>query len=169
MTSQKRTYYWLVPSAEDKSRFNPIIEKLADVQNAPVFEPHLSLAAIEGVQPDLQPCLDLVRDLSLMPLEIGVTDTFTMSLFVRVERSQRLLNARRYMEQQPGFKASRSFDPHLSLCYGARPPHAENMPEVQNLLASPIRFDTLCTVAIPAKVETYDDVRSWRVLERHPL
>ncbi|MEO1189955.1 MAG: hypothetical protein AAFW60_12875 [Pseudomonadota bacterium] len=167
MSRPARIYYWLVPCAEDATRYSKVISRLAATQGAPLFTPHASLAAIEGVQPDLAPCLELLAGLEVEPLEIDMTDAFTMSLFVRIERHPALLQARQYMQEQPGAISSRDFDPHLSLCYGVPPQDAENWEAVRALLDQPIRFNRLNTVAIPPRVETYDDVRAWKALETH--
>lgn len=148
-------------------RYDALITRLAKAQDAPTFTPHMSLASIEGRLPDLRPCFDLLSGLELKPVEIDASDAFTMSLFLRVERHPKLLEARKWMEAQPGMKASRTFDPHLSLCYGEPPADAANLDIVRSLMDAPIRFDQLRTVAIPERVETYDDVRAWKTLETY--
>ena len=163
----RRVFYWLVPCAEDSARYAEVVAHLSKSQNAPVFTPHMSLAAIEGAQPDLQPCLDLLAGLSVEPIEIDTSSAFTMSLFVRVERADALLKARHYMQGQPGMTASRPFDPHLSLCYGPPPKGAEDWNMVRALLQHPIRFDRLNTIDIPSRVESYDDVRAWKPLQSY--
>ncbi|MEL7111199.1 MAG: hypothetical protein AAGL99_18235 [Pseudomonadota bacterium] len=169
MSVPRRVSYWIVPRAEDAARYFQVINRLARANNAPVFAPHLSLASIEGEQPDLSPCLEILEGLELQPLEISMTDVFTMSLFVRVERHPALLAARDFMQSQPGAISSRAFDPHLSLCYGPPPKGAEAWQDIRALLNQPIRFHSLHAVAIPPQVETQDDVRSWNDLESYPI
>ncbi|MEL7540128.1 MAG: hypothetical protein AAGJ51_04430 [Pseudomonadota bacterium] len=169
MSGAHRIYYWLVPCAKDAARFSDVVAHLADTQNAPVFTPHMSLAAIDGDQPDLQPCIDILSGLVVAPVEIDMTDAFTMSLFVRIERHPALLRARAYMEAQPGIISSRAFDPHLSLCYGPPPAGAADWDAVKALSEQPIRFDRLKTVDIPPRVETYDDIRAWKALQSIPF
>lgn len=167
MKLPRRVYYWLVPCAEDSDRYAEVVARLSKLQNAPVFTPHMSLAAIEGAQPDLQPCLDLLAGLIVEPVEIDTSSAFTMSLFVRVERADALLKAREYMQGHPGMTASRPFDPHISLYYGPPPDGAEHWDIVKALLRHPIRFDRLNTVDIPPRVESYDDIRAWKPLQSY--
>lgn len=134
-----------------------------------MFAPHVSLAAIEGEQPDLQPCLDILAGLVVKPAELGMTDAFTMSLFVRLERHPALLQARAFMTAQPGNASSRDFDPHLSLCYGAPPEGVMEWTDVRALLDHPIRFNRLSAVGIPPVVETHDDVQGWNALQTYPF
>ena len=165
MSPSPRLSYWVVPCAEDTARYFDVIARLAKARNAPVFAPHVSLASIEGEQPDLSPCLELLCGLEVQPLEIGMTDAFTMSLFVRVERHPALLKACDFMLNQPGGKTSRDFDPHLSLCYGAPPEGAADWDAVRALLDQPVRFNALHAAQIPPIVETDEDVRSWNALQ----
>ncbi len=169
MSSTRRLSYWVVPCADDTARFFDVVSRLARVRNAPVFSPHMSLISIEGEQPDLSSCLDLLRGLEVQPVEIGMTDAFTMSLFVRMEPHPALLEAREFLLNQPRAKSSRDFDPHLSLCYGAPPEGAADWDQVRALLDQPVRFDALRSVVIPPIVETDEDVRRWREVQTFPF
>lgn len=169
MNDERVTYYWCVPAPEDEARFQSVIDELALAQGAPSFMPHMSLASVKGRGPDLTPILDDLRGLQLQPLEVDETDAFTMSLFLRVEPGQALIKARKAFETIPGFQSSRSFDPHLSLCYGPPPQRAANFASVQALLDEPVTFDRLAIVDIPARVSTYDDIRAWKVLDTIPF
>lgn len=169
MSVERVTYYWCVPAPADEARFQVVIDELASVQSAPRFMPHMSLASAKGAAPDLFPILSNLRGLQLQPLAVDAKDTFTMSLFLRVAPSDELIRARKAFESVPGFQSSRSFDPHLSLCYGPPPPGAADLASVQALLEKPVTFDRLVTVDIPAQVSTYDDIRAWKVLDTIPF
>lgn len=169
MSAERVTYYWCVPSPDDEARFQAVIDELAKAQDAPRFMPHMSLASVHGSAPDLASVLNDLRGLQLRPIEIDETDDFTMSLFLRVEPSPALIRARQAFEGIAGFRSSRSFDPHLSLCYGPPPGGAANLENVRALLKKPIKFDRLVTVDIPARVSTYDDIRAWDILKTIPF
>lgn len=169
MTAERITYFWCVPSSGDAARLQVVIDALAEAQGAPRYMPHLSLASISGPVPDLSEVLRNLQALRLQPNEIDESDAFTMSLILRVERHPALLRARHAFETAPGFRSSRSFDPHLSLCYGPPPRGAAQSDGVQDLLKKPLTFDRLVTVDIPASVTTYDDIRAWKILETIPL
>ncbi|MEO1554593.1 MAG: hypothetical protein AAFR82_11745 [Pseudomonadota bacterium] len=169
MTPTRRLSYWIVPCAEDSARYFEVIKRLALNNNSRMFAPHVSLASIEGEQPDLKPCLDSLAGLVVNPVEIDMTDAFNMSLFVRLERHPALLKARAFLKAQPGANSSRAFDPHLSLYYGMAPAGAADWDMVRALLDHPVRFVSLHAVAIPPRVETQDDVKDWNALQTYPF
>ena len=162
MTLDRRQLIWLGPSAADASRFQSIIDHLAQLQEAPRFSPHMTLASFEGQVPDLAPALEVLEGLRLTPAGIGQSDVFTQSLFLRVDANEALLQARAYFQSCPGFRAGREFDPHLSLCYGAPPMGAAELSTVKALLDDPIHFDRLKIVEIQMPVDSYDAIRAWK-------
>ena len=86
---------------------------------------------------------------------------------MRFEPSAVLLTARRVMERLPGFRRGRTFDPHISLCYGPPPDGARALNSVKDLLAKPVRFDKLAAVNISLPVESHADVEAWTVAETY--
>ena len=161
MTNERRQLLWLAPSAADAIRFQAIIDHLAELQGAPRFTPHMTLASFEGPVPDIAPALEALKGLRLNPAGIGQSDVFTQSLFLRVEANEALLEAREYFRSCPGFRAGRAFDPHLSLCYGVPPSGSAELPAIKALLAEPIHFDCLKRVEIHLPVDSYDAIRAW--------
>ena len=161
--------YWCVPCTEDAARFSPVIAGLAAAQGAPVFQAHMTLGTLERADKGVAGVADALKGLTLMPVEIGRTDLFTMSLFVRLAPSEALLAARAELEQLPGFRPGRKFDPHISLCYGA-PPDGHGLDrEIEALLDAPVRFGGLAGINASLPVETHDDVASWTVAETYRL
>lgn len=162
MTRQKLTTIWLVPSAEDDARIRRITDELADAQKGARYQPHMTLGSLQSFDPDLNSILGSAQALELTPIEIDRTDAFTMSLFVRFGLSPKLANLRAVLEAVPGFRASRAFDPHVSLCYGAPP----ELPEIDTLFSGildrPIRFNRIWATEIEVPVETYAHIRTWR-------
>lgn len=158
---ERRQLIWLGPSAVDAERFQAIIDELAQLQDAPRFSPHMTLASFETQVPDIAPALEVLRGLRLNPAGIGQSEVFTQSLYLNVEANEALLKARTYFQSCPGFRAGRAFDPHLSLCYGEPPTGAAEMANVKALLDDPIHFDTLKIVEIQMPVDSYDAIRAW--------
>ena len=115
---QEINAYWLVPSDQDATRFQAVVDALADQQGAPRFRAHLSFGSVVGEEPELSGVLEQLSGLTLNPIEIAQTLSFTMSLFVRFAPTEELLAARTLLASSPGFQASRDFDPHISLAYG---------------------------------------------------
>jgi hypothetical protein len=159
---QEVTAYWLVPSDQDAARYQAVIDRLAEDQGAPKFDAHVSFGSVTGEEPALGAILNELRGLTLSPSEIARSPSFTMSLFVRFEPIQQLLSARSLLESCPGFQTSRTFDPHLSLCYGApKRPEALKF-EIEALLETLVRFDRLVAMSILLPVETHADVARWK-------
>lgn len=169
MTQRAETLYWLVPCAADATRFQSVIDAIAADQNAPSFSPHLTLGAVRGDPPRIDRVLDALAGLTLEPKEIDQTDQFTMSLFIRFRTSPALMAGRQALESVPGFRLGRTFDPHLSLCYGSPVDRVSMDNEIAALLDHPVRFDRLVAMHIPLPVETHDDVRKWREVASHSI
>lgn len=161
--------YWLVPAAGDAIRFQRVIDALAKQQGAPRFRPHLSFGSFADKAPDLSDVLQLLAGLELRPTEIDESVSFTMSLFVRFEPGDQLLRARRALEACPGFRTSRTFDPHISLCYGAPVDKVPLQEEMKALLRRPVEFDQLVATDITLPVETYADINLWKKRAVHPI
>jgi hypothetical protein len=154
--------YWCLPCAADSARFAAVIRQLAEAQGAPVFEPHLTLGSLSEAS-DMAGITESLSGLSLDPVGIDGTEAFTTSLFVRFAATPALLKARERMARLPGGQAGRTFDPHVSLCYGPPPPASHNWEDVQALLNSPLRFDRLASVRVTLPVSTHQQVKEWRI------
>lgn len=161
--------YWLVPAPAQSAQFQTVVDKLANQQDAPRFHPHLSFGSFVGKEPDLTELIGLLRGLTLRPMEVAQSSSFTMSLFVRFEPSEQLLRARLALEAFPGFRTSRDFDPHISLCYGAPIEPAELQDEINALLHQPVSFDRLIATDITLPVENYDDIALWKQRSVHEI
>ena len=169
MSAAEETLFWCVPAADEAARFRAVIDLLGAAQNAAPFQPHLTLGAVRGPVPDVRTVCDALAGLRLTPIEIAETDLFTKSLFVRFEASPALRAGRAALESLPGFRAGRTFDPHVSLCYGAPVNRGACDTEINALLDHPVRFDRLVAMRIPLPVETYDDIRQWTPLGAHDI
>ncbi len=161
--------YWLVPSVDHAARFQKVIDQLADQQGVVRFHPHLSFGSFNESEPDLREVLELLRGLELQPIEVAHSPSFTMSLFVRFEPTQQLLRARSALEACSGFRTSRDFDPHISLCYGTPKDRDALQNEINALLSQPVLFDRLVATDISLPVETYADIELWKQRTVHQL
>lgn len=161
--------YWLVPAPDHAARFQHVVDRLADQQGAPRFHPHLSFGSFGDKEPDLSEVLQLLGGLELRPTEVAHSPSFTMSLFVRFEPTEQLLRARSALEACPGFRTSRDFDPHISLCYGAPKDRAAQDEEIQALLDQPVFFDRLVATDISIPVESYADIKLWKQRAVHQI
>lgn len=159
---------WLVPAEEDAQRCSDIICKLAGELKAPVFPPHLTIGSSEQ-HVDLEQLGSEIDPICAAPIKIETEAEFTRSLVIQFEATPPLLALRKRMEQIPGFRPGRSFDPHISLCYGPPPPGAIDRLDIAALVAGHVKFDRLVITEITLPVTSFDDVRLWREVEYFSL
>ena len=152
---------WATPTGEDAKLYEQIIETLAARLGAPAFLPHVTIGSVDCLI-DLKALARDLRATTVKPLQIQTEPEFTRSLLVQLEASYWLRTLRSRAEALPGFRSSREFDPHISLCYGSPPPGAANRSDVKDLLDQDVRLTRLALMEISLPVETYEDVRSWR-------
>lgn len=164
MSDRKIVSYWAVPREADAAAYQTVIDALAKAQGGAGFKPHLSLGSLAHHDPDLNDVREHLNGLCLIPTGIGRSDVFTQSLFVSFAASDGLLRARECLASRPSFHSSRSFDPHISLCYGV--PHDEDArhAEMANLLSRPVHFDRVWAVEIRLPVVSHDEVQRWTPL-----
>lgn len=160
--------YWCLPCAEDSARFSTVIAALAEARATPPFRPHLTLGSL-GAAADISGIAASLSGLVLEPSGIGVTEAFTMSLFVRFAAKRDLLGVRGMLARMPGSLAGRAFDPHVSLCYGVPPAGSSGRTDVQALLRRPVRFDRLAAVNVTVPVATHEQVAAWQIIQTWPL
>jgi len=154
---------WLLPAEPARAYFRETIHHLAAKYDAPVFEPHLTLA----IGPELTKAAEsTLAGLTSGPIELrdiglSFSPTFTRTLFVRFVPSAALLHLRDSL----GRDATEVFDPHLSLLY-------QKMPEAeQKRLAAEIKvpfstvtFDRVAAIRCRLPVTTAADVAAWETI-----
>nr|WP_070959127.1 hypothetical protein [Hyphomonas sp. Mor2] len=157
--------YWGVPSKTDSERYGRVIEALAKAQGGARFTPHISLGSLEQHDPEMDDVLAELKDLTVHPRGLGRSDVFTTSLFVDLAQSAQLDLARARLARRDGFRSSRTFSPHISLCYG--PPVNEEAvaADIQALLSTPVKIDRVQAVEIAIPVTTYAQVAAWAPIE----
>ena len=165
MSDEHVVSLWLKPCLSDRERIQPVIDQLAEAQGAPRFPPHMSLGSVTDASVDFAPLLTVLTGLSLTPIELDATPVFTKSLFVRFEISDQLAAARSCLEAVPGFRSRRTFDPHISLCYGKPVATKHLSSEIDRLLSAPVAFDRLQLMRVKLPVETHADVAAWTPIE----
>ena len=114
--------YWSMPAGAARKFFERIIRELAMRFDAPAFDPHLTLfVAPEGSRAPREVLGEVMSpDFVLVAREIGWSEKFTETLFVRFERNQRLLHLVEAIRKSSGSEQYQ-IDPHLSLIYKKLP------------------------------------------------
>jgi putative hydrolase of the HAD superfamily len=153
--------YWLLPAAQARDFFHKTIRYLAAKCDAPLFEPHLTLAV--GPEVPGEPDRTLARltsgPVQLRILEVGFTAKFTKTLFVRFESSPPLLRLRDSLGPTEG----EGFDPHLSLLYKtlAKTEQAQLADEIKMPFTT-VTFDTVAATRCRLPVASPADVAIWK-------
>ena len=114
---------WLEPNGEIAYKLQERIKKLSKMHDTPVFAPHGTL--LGGLQASETELVSLTNTLasSLHPFELTLTkagyhDRFYQSLFVYIEKTDRLLEARNIACRLFDQPDTDGYLPHLSLLYG---------------------------------------------------
>jgi len=152
--------YWLLPAAPARDYFRETIRLLAAKCDAPLFEPHLTLAMGPDFPGEVNRTLAGLASgsVELRAVDVAFTSKFTKTLFVRFNSGPPLLKLRDSL----GVEGDNAFDPHISLLY-------KNLPEEQQArLAAEIQlpfaavtFDTVAATRCRLPVATAADVALW--------
>jgi|SRR5438067_1506395 len=159
--------YWSMPAGAARKFFDRTIRELARRFDAPPFEPHLTLFVAPEASRGAGEVLSEIPspDLVLPACEIGWSEKFTETLFVRFERNQKLLDLVEVIRKSSGGSEQYQIDPHLSLIYKKLPPKTKRaLAEKIQLPFSEVRFKHLRAIRCKSPTRTADDVRKWSLL-----
>lgn len=121
---EKATGYslWLRPFGNIAFSLRQRIQKLSKRYDTPDFEPHVTLlGGLNAGEQELIQWTDMLGH-SIAPFDIKLTrlatgNSFYQSLFIEIEKTDELMNARRRAEDLFDVKSTSTFKPHLSLLY----------------------------------------------------
>lgn len=166
--------YWLIPAEPARSYFRSLICDLALRFAAPVFEPHATLyvtkAASENPSGVLQSALLNLKPIRLSLAGLDCSDKFTKTLYIQFEPNAELQKLSEKLRAASASQCEYELNPHLSLIYKTMTPEAKR--EVMNslkLALTEAAFDLVKAVISPAKIESREDVESWRIVATQPL
>jgi 2'-5' RNA ligase len=166
--------YWLTPAERAREYFGSLISELATRFNAPIFEPHLTLyvtnAGNDNPAEVLEDAIANSQPLRLSLAGISYSDQFSKTLFVQFRRDEALATLSEKLRSASVSPREYELNPHLSLIYKEMPPGTKM--QIANSLCLPfteVEFDSVKAVVSPAKIETGDDVKSWRVVATQSL
>jgi putative hydrolase of the HAD superfamily len=141
------------------------IARLAARYDAPIFEPHLTLA----IGPDsATEAHRILTGITAGPIELRTAGvhfeaTFTKALFIRFDSSPDLVRLRNSLGTER--RDDQSFDPHVSLLY--KMITAEEQAQLAAAVRLPfetVRFDAVKIVRCRLPVTTSAAVTSWEVV-----
>jgi 2'-5' RNA ligase len=173
-TRERIITYWLCPTEPARSCFAELIENLAARFNAPVFEPHVTIyvTKAENQKPGevLAKVLAGRQSYRLSVLELNYSDQFTQTLFVRFAPHAELARLSQDLHRASDSESDYELNPHLSLVYKTM--NSETKRQLADAIRLPFAdaaFDTVKAVLSPARIESREDVDSWRVVAEEKL
>jgi hypothetical protein len=173
-SKDKLVTYWLIPADPARSWFGSLIGDLARRLDAPVFEPHVTLytaqVANESPSAVLEKAVGNLGSIRLSILGLDCSDEFTKTLFVQFQPDAVLAQLHKKLRSASASPLDYELNPHLSLVYKPMPREKKN--EIMNSISVPfaeVGFDLVKAVIIPARVESREDVESWRTVAARPL
>jgi len=173
-TREEIITYWLCPAEPVRSRFAEIINDLAARFDAPVFEPHVTIyvtnAENEKPAKVLPTLLSGRQPYRLCVLDLSYSEKFTQTLFVRFAPDADLARLTEDLRNASVSQSDYELNPHLSLLYKTLDPQTKR--ELADSIRLPFAeatFDTVKAVLSPARVESREDVESWRIVAEEKL
>jgi 2'-5' RNA ligase len=168
--SQTVLAYWLLPAPPARDFFRQTIGRFAKECDAPLFEPHLTLA----VGPDSAVAAQRIlaglaaEPIELHPTGIHFTAKFTQTLFVRFNSTPELNELRNSFGLER--RDDDAFDPHVSLLYKqmAAENQAQLAAEIQLPFAA-VTFNTVAATRCRIPVTAAADVAAWETIGTRPL
>jgi putative hydrolase of the HAD superfamily len=157
--------YWLLPAELARSFFANLISELADRFDAPNFDPHLTIfLAPENSRAPEKVLAELgAVSIKLTSIDVGVSEQFTKTLFVRFEKTKALQDLNAAICQLSGAPENQIADPHVSLLYKYLP--AETKRELASSIKLPFReveFNSICAMRCASPTSSAADVRAWK-------
>jgi 2'-5' RNA ligase len=166
--------YWLIPAEPAYRFFQRLIEDLARRNDAPRFEPHVTIhvganhpdAAEKALSETAREC----QPIKLKALEIGQSDEFIKTLFVQFAPNRKLRRLHEIIRNAAQDSSDYELNPHLSLLYKnmratARPELAESI----KVPFSEVIFDSLKAVRCISPTRSRADVEAWQVMATREL
>lgn len=165
--------YWLIPAEPARSYFCSLISDLARRLEAPAFEPHVTLHVTKADNEDaagvLKNALTDFKTLRLSIARLDCSDKFTKTLYVQFQPDAALQRLSEKLRTASVAKDDYELNPHLSLIYKTMAPEAKRqIIDSLHLAFSEVDFDSIKAVISPAKIESREDVESWRTVATQP-
>jgi len=162
--------FWLLPAPPAREAFSLLIRELSGRFDAPIFEPHLTLHG--SAFDDVFSFEELPQPASIELEIVGVehSDKFTKTVFAQFRKTNEVAEVAAAVARALGDKDNAEFNPHVSLIYKTMP--AAEKAELARNIRFPferVRFDTIKAVSTPARIESREEVESWRTLWERPL
>lgn len=170
------THYsvWIMPDEPLREQLHSIIGKLAAEFDAVDFEPHVTIYSGPSDDEAIQGLAAKVAGMfvcpTLTPAGLDGTDSYTKSLFIRLEDSGETGRMFDALREGSARSSEYSLDPHLSLLYKTL--SETKRAEICRTLAIPTglyRFDRIRVIATEIPLTRLEQIRRWRTVFESPI
>lgn len=160
---------WLVPKGMANNKFGSLINKLAKENQAPVFQPHVTLLGdfMYSEEESIEKTKQLVSGQSPFTIEmekIDFEDYFFRTLFVRAKKTKPLMILNSRAREIFQMQSQLAFMPHLSLLYGTF------SKETKEKIISKIGRDQKAVFEIKSVyLIKGGEIKDWQIINEFPL
>ena len=162
--------FWLIPSEQDRSFFQDIIDTLAKEHNAPTFTPHVTIYSGEYLPDEsldelIRKATQGVQPFSLKIDNISYTNEFTKTLFVQFQPNPILTQISETIHRNSLHPSNFNLNAHLSLIYKHLSQEIKiDLANSIKLPKSEIFFDKVSAIYTPNQTQKREDVENWKVI-----
>lgn len=165
---------WLVPQESEKQELSATVNKLAQENSSPSFNPHLTLLGDVFMSfEDLKSAVDEVF-INQTPFQVKSTDinqseAFFKTVFIEFKINETLKKVFESLSQKTDKRGIDTFKPHISLMYKMMP-ESEKLKIISGLKArDEYTMNSAYIVAPKIGDKDWMDVKNWRILYKRDL
>jgi Cyclic phosphodiesterase-like protein len=159
---------WLTPTSNDRSELSAVIDDLAVAFDAPIFEPHVTIATSDAtavvITDALRTTTKGIQAIRLNAAKVGFSRNLTNGLYISMDASDQFRSLVYAIHQSHPSLNFRDTEPRLSLLYRVGT-EAWKRQIAQSLDFSnrTYEFDTIKVVQMHDSIENGSDVTDWNV------
>lgn len=160
---------WIIPTGEANIKFKDLVKKLAEENQAPVFQPHVTLLGdfLYSEEESIERTKQLVSNQEPFTIEmeqIDYEDYFFRTLFVRAKKTKELLDLNTRAIETFQLNSTIPYMPHLSLLYGMFPIDTKEKIIKEIERDQSIKFEVNSVHLIKG-----GEIEDWRIVGEFPL
>ncbi|HAG83677.1 MAG TPA: cyclic phosphodiesterase-like protein [Cyanobacteria bacterium UBA12227] len=168
--AKTKVSFWLIPSEQDRSFFQDIIDSLAKEHNAPTFTPHVTIYSGEYIPDEsldelIEKATQRVQPFSLRVDSISYTNEFTKTVFVQFQPHPILTQISETIHRNSLHPSDFTLNPHLSLIYKHLSEEIKiDLANSIKLPKSEVFFNEVRAISTPNQTQNREDVENWKVI-----
>jgi 2'-5' RNA ligase len=160
---------WLMPRGTASRKFKGLVKKLADENNAPIFQPHVTLLGdfMYSEEESIKKTKQLVLGQSPFTIEmekIDFEDYFFRTLFVRAKKTEKLMALNNRAREVFKVQDQLPFMPHLSLLYGIFP-----LEKKEQIIKEVGRDQSVIFEVNSVILMKGGEIKDWRIIGEFPF